>query len=134
MLDKGKGQSNMASTPEGAVKKAVRDVLDGYPDLYYEMPVPTGYGRSGLDFTCCYRSIFFAIETKAPGKKPTLRQGVTAERIRQGGGVVFIIDGTASENLALLKLWLLAMSGQQPMIAVNRAAPIPQTQAARRPI
>ena len=27
-----------------------------------------------MDFLGCYRGRFFAIETKAPGKKPTLRQ------------------------------------------------------------
>lgn len=81
-------------TPEGRVKAAVKRVLDKYKGFYTFWPVPSGYGPSSLDCLLCVCSRFVAIETKAPGKKPTPRQKLTIERIERAGGVVFIIDGT----------------------------------------
>jgi hypothetical protein len=92
----------MASTPEGKVKKTVSALLRSVPDLYYFMPVPSGYGESTLDYLGCYKGQFFAVETKAPGKKPTDRQNMMIERMRKAGGTVFIIDGDISE----LKQWI----------------------------
>lgn len=92
----------MASTPEGKVKKTVSALLKATPGLYYFMPVQAGMGASTLDYLGCYRGKFFAIETKAPGKKPTDRQNMIIERIRQCGGAVFVIDGDITE----LKQWI----------------------------
>jgi hypothetical protein len=39
----------------------------------------------------------FAIETKAPGEKPTVRQQRTIDSIRKAGGTVFVIDGNFEE-------------------------------------
>jgi len=77
-------------------------LLRSIPDLYYFMPVPSGYGESSLDYLGSFRGRFFAVETKAPGKKPTDRQNMIIERIRKSGGAVFIIDGDITE----LKNWL----------------------------
>ena len=89
----------MASTPEGKVKKMVNAVLDEFEDrltgggLYRYWPVPSGFGASSLDCLICYRGMFIAIETKAPGKKPTPRQELCIAQIKEGGGVVLVIDG-----------------------------------------
>ena len=90
------------STPEGKVKGKVTELLKKYPGLYYEMPVPGGYGKSGLDYFGCYKGKFFSVETKAPGKKPTDRQQLTIAAITRAGGAVFVIDG----DLSKLKEWL----------------------------
>ena len=90
------------STPEGKVKRKVTELLKKYSDLYYEMPVPGGYGKSGLDYIGCYKGKFFSVETKAPGKKPTDRQQLTISAITRAGGAVFVIDGDTTE----LKDWL----------------------------
>lgn len=92
----------MAATPEGKVKKTVSALLRSVPDLYYFMPVPSGYGESSLDYLGCYRGRFFAIETKKPGGKPTDRQNMIIERMKQSGGCVFVIDGDLTE----LKKWI----------------------------
>lgn len=89
-------------TPEGKVKKAVTEALRKRGDVYIFMPVPSGYGQSSLDYVCCYRGRFFAIETKRPGGKPTDRQMQIASLIKRSGGAVFIIDGDLSE----LEAWL----------------------------
>lgn len=80
-------------TPEGRVKAKVNRLLDKYAGLYRHMPVPYGYGASTLDYLICFRGKFIAIETKAPGKKPTDRQRMIADKIRAAGGDVFVIDG-----------------------------------------
>lgn len=79
-------------TPEGRVKAAVNRLLDKYKSIYKFMPVPGGFGASSLDYLLCVNGKFVAIETKAPGKKPTDRQRRIAAQIERAGGVVFIID------------------------------------------
>ena len=81
----------MAKGPESKVKGAVKAFLTARGAWFY-MPVLTGYGISTLDFIGCYKGRFFAIETKAPGKKPTPRQSLTIEQIGSHGGQVFVID------------------------------------------
>lgn len=92
----------MARTPEGKVKDKVKRVLKKY-GCYYFMPVQTGYGSPTLDFLCCCRGVFIAIETKQPGKQPTPRQELTIADIRSARGIVFVIDGDTTELEALLK-------------------------------
>lgn len=94
----------MAQTPEGRVKKKVSDLLKSVSEIYYFMPVPSGFGESTLDYIGCYRGKLFAIETKAPGKKPTPRQMQIINAIRRAGGAVFVIDGDITE----LQQWIRA--------------------------
>lgn len=84
-------------TPENIVKNNVKKVLDKFKsqiDGFW--PVPSGYGESHLDYVGCIDGQFFAIETKAPGKKPTPRQLERIRRVELAGGMVFVIDGTAN--------------------------------------
>jgi hypothetical protein len=76
-------------------------IADG--SVYFEMPVPTGWGKSGLDYTICYCGFFVSIETKAPGEWLTPRQRDTAIAILKAGGKVFIIS--AVEGLDAFKRW-----------------------------
>jgi hypothetical protein len=93
----------MAVTPEGKIKKLVKVVLnefgivveqDGYVchEIKTFWPVPGGMGESDLDCIVCYRGRYIAIETKAPGKKPTPRQEYCIARTKAAGGMVFVID------------------------------------------
>lgn len=91
------------TTAEGKVKKAVKKLLDSYGDYHYRfMPVPTGFGKTTLDFLICYKGRFLAIETKKPLGKPTTLQEQTIEEMRTAGAKVFVIDGDLTE----LKAWL----------------------------
>ena len=92
----------MASTPEGKVKNTVSKLLKSVDGLFYTMPVPSGFGESTLDYIGCYRGKYFAVETKAPGKKPTGRQDMIIEKMRKAGGAVFVIDGDTTE----LRNWI----------------------------
>lgn len=83
-------------TPEGKVKAKVSALLKKY-GVYYFMPVQTGYGKKTLDYLCCWNSVFFAVETKAPGKVPTSLQEVTIKEIREAGGFVFVLDGDPTD-------------------------------------
>ena len=88
-------------TPEGRVKAKVKKLLKGY-NLYSNWPVPCGYGTPMLDCVGCFLGLFFSIETKAPGGKPTPRQQQTIEEQRRAGAKVFVIDGDTTE----LEEWL----------------------------
>ena len=81
----------MAMTPEGKVKKSVRQVLDRL-GAYYVMPVTGGYGRQGApDFLVCYQGKFFGIETKAGKGKTTALQELNLSQIRDAGGVALVV-------------------------------------------
>ena len=93
----------MATTPEGKIKRKVSEFLRSVPDCYYFMPVPGGYGAATLDYIGCYCGEFFAIETKAPGKKPTDRQEATIASIISAGGKVFVID--KADGIDAIRKW-----------------------------
>jgi hypothetical protein len=93
------------TTPEGAVKKKIKRVLDKYRNvIYVYMPVPGGFGKSSLDYLGCFYGKFFAIEAKRPGGKPTPRQWTMIAAIEAAGGKVFVIDG--EDELAIFGQWL----------------------------
>lgn len=95
----------MGMTPEGKVKASVKRLLEEY-GAYYYMPVPTGYGRTTLDFLGCHKGRFFSIETKALGKKPTTLQRETIHDMELAGGKVFVIDEIGGPVYLLLVAWL----------------------------
>lgn len=76
---------------EKTVKAAVKKRLNSL-GAYHHWPVQMGMGEVCLDCHGCYDGLYFAIETKAPGKKPTLRQEITIARIRAAGGLVYVVD------------------------------------------
>ncbi|RLA43275.1 MAG: hypothetical protein DRR04_10325 [Gammaproteobacteria bacterium] len=68
-----------------------------------------GFGAPSLDFIGCHVGHFFAIETKAAGKKPTDRQRITMGEMARCGGKIFVIDGTGKTcTYAELEAWILA--------------------------
>lgn len=93
----------MSRTPEGKVKARVIAVLKA-AGAYYHMPVVTGHGRPSLDFVGCHAGQFFGIETKAGSGKPTERQQLTMQEIKQAGGRVFLVNDATGEGE--LRQWL----------------------------
>jgi len=90
------------STPEGKVKAAVKKLLDQH-NIYYFMPATGGYGRSGVpDFICCVKGNFVAVETKAGKAKPTALQMREMERIKNSGGLAFVINEDTVDDLLYL--------------------------------
>ncbi len=82
----------MAATPEAKIKKRIRDVLSKH-NIYYAMPIGTGYGNSGVpDFLCCVEGKFLAIEAKAGNNQPTALQLRNLKSIQEGGGVTMVIN------------------------------------------
>ena len=91
-------------TPEGKVKRKVSRLLKETEYVYYHMPVQNGMGRPTLDYVGCHMGRFFAIETKAPGKKPTARQKLTMQEMESAGAEVFLIDSV--DAIGELDQWL----------------------------
>ncbi len=90
-------------TPEAVLKDKVKTYLNG-TGAYWYMPVPSGYGKQTVDFLCCVRGRFLGIETKAPGKRPTVRQLVCLSEIQRAGGVSFWVD-SYEDFLAHMKVY-----------------------------
>lgn len=102
-------------TPEGKVKARVKKVLKA-AGAYQFWPVQMGYGAATVDCIGCYKKMFYAIETKAPGKHPTPRQELTIKDMRDAEGAVFVIgesfeDGEYSGMQSLIE-WLTAVMQQ----------------------
>lgn len=95
------------TTPEGKTKEKVKKLLRRV-GVYYHMPVMNGMGAPTLDFICCIRGYYLAIETKAEGKKPTPRQLVTMEEMKAAGAFVFVVANDADLNYLEAFLTLLA--------------------------
>lgn len=87
----------MAQTPEAKVKKKIIEILKKH-DVYYAMPIGTGFGNAGVpDFLCCVDGYFIAIEAKAGKGTTTALQEKHLREIRNTGGVALVINET---NLA----------------------------------
>lgn len=95
-------------TPEGKIKEKVKAVFKKH-GAYYHMPVMNGMGAPTLDFIACCRGLFFAVETKAAGKKPTKRQEVTMADMARANAFVFVVSDEAS--LATLDAVLTLITG-----------------------
>lgn len=105
-------------TPEGKVKKAIYDLLNTYEIMpasragaalhatgWYYAAVQGPMSVRGIpDIIGHYRSKFFAIEAKAPGKEPSGFQRLQIDAIRASGGAVFVVDGVGS--LKIFEEWL----------------------------
>ena len=96
----------MATTPEGRVKSRLRELFAQYDGMYSYWPVPSGFGKTTLDVLGCYRGKFFSVETKAEGKKPTLRQTEEIKHIEYAMGKAFVMSGEASPVFDELREWL----------------------------
>jgi Holliday junction resolvase len=89
----------MATTPEGKVKKKVKEILDK-KGAYYFMPATGGFGRSGVpDFIGCINGVFFGIECKAGKGIPTALQEREIRKIINAGGYAWVINEENVGNL-----------------------------------
>lgn len=115
-------------TPEGRVKKAIKEWLDarsfwragadcpeGEVRGWYYMPVPNGMGVGGIpDFVGSYMAEDadghyvgprpMAIEAKAPGEKPTALQLDRHAEMRAANWLVLVVDDVS--QLAQLEHYL----------------------------
>lgn len=93
----------MATTPEAKVKAKIKAILKAH-NIYYAMPIGTGYGNSGIpDFLCCVNGKFLAIEAKAGKGKTTALQEKNLTNVRKSGGLTAVIYET---NVADLAEWI----------------------------
>jgi len=82
----------MAQTPEVKVKNRIKAILKEN-DVYYAMPIGSGYGNSGVpDFLCCVNGQFLAIEAKVGDNQPTALQRKNLDQIRDAGGTSIVIN------------------------------------------
>lgn len=81
----------MAATPEAKVKAKIKAILKEH-NVYYAMPIGSGYGNSGVpDFLCCVNGKFVAIEAKAGKGEPTALQWKNLGAVNNAGGYALVI-------------------------------------------
>jgi pantoate kinase len=84
----------MAATPEAKVKNKIKAILKSH-NVYYAMPMGTGFGNSGVpDFLCCVNGKFVGIEAKAGKGVATALQLKNLAQINNAGGYTCIINET----------------------------------------
>ena len=87
--------------PEKKVKQEIKDYLTAR-QIYFFMPVPTGYGRRVIpDFIVCYRGRFIALECKSDVGTTSAWQDRELAMIRGSGGVAVVCK--APVHLDVLK-------------------------------
>ena len=92
-------------TPEAKVKKKVKTILDEL-GVYYFMPAMGNFGRAGIpDSIGCYNGRFVAIECKAGKGKTTALQERELARIKDAGGVAYVINEDNLHELKDLIIW-----------------------------
>lgn len=95
---------------ESYVKGLVKKLLEKY-GAHQHWPVQTGYGAATLDCVGCYNSLYFAVETKRPGKTTTARQDLTIKEMREAGAAVFVVgerwENDVFSGMDDLEEWLL---------------------------
>ncbi|PWU21861.1 MAG: recombinase RecB [Verrucomicrobia bacterium] len=85
---------------EHYVKKDIKLLLQRY-GAYFHMPVKKAIGTATVDFLCCVRGRFVAIETKAPGGRLTGRQKAILHTVRGAGGIAFFCSSAAEAEKIL---------------------------------
>lgn len=92
LLIKKKKRRRTGKTPEGRVKDDVNAFLDLIGAFPF-MPSQTFRGKKAVDYLVCWRSIYIAIETKAPGvNKATGIQEEFLQSVRNAGGWTFLVN------------------------------------------
>lgn len=92
----------MAQTPEGKVKDKIKKILKAH-NIYFAMPMGTGYGNAGVpDFLCCVDGRFVAVEAKAGKGTTTALQKKNIAEIEACGGTAWVVDEL---NIHLFELW-----------------------------
>lgn len=91
-------------TPEAKVKVKIQKILKAH-DVYFTMPIGTGFGSAGVpDFVVCHKGCFIGIEAKSGDNKPTALQLDHMKRIRERGGHTLVVNEDNYEELdSLLK-------------------------------
>jgi len=93
----------VAQTPEGKVKDRIKKILKAH-NIYYAMPMGTGYGNAGVpDFLCCVKGMFVGVEAKADKGQPTALQLKNMSAIEASGGHAWLVNEL---NMDLFELWI----------------------------
>lgn len=105
----------MASTPEAKVKDACKKYLKAIGAWFF-MPVSNGMGQVGIpDIICCYKGMFIAVETKAPGKRgnTTPNQERVIEAIKGADGWAIVVDNVSQlhEFITAIKAYRILENG-----------------------
>ena len=96
----------MASTPEAKVKEKIKKILKEN-NVYFAMPMGTGYGNSGVpDFLCCVGGHFLAIEAKAGKGIPTALQEKNMRDIKAAGGLAMVVNENNFDFLSQTIKWM----------------------------
>jgi len=77
---------------EQALIDQIKAYLNGIPQLFYWKEHGGIYGTAGIpDIIICFKGRFIALEVKAKGRKTTVLQQITINRINKAGGTAVVV-------------------------------------------
>jgi len=77
---------------ESMITAQIKAYLSSVPNLFFWKTHGGLYGTAGMpDLIICYKGKFIALECKAPGRKPTLVQKLTINKINRAGGLAVVV-------------------------------------------
>lgn len=90
-----------ANTPEGKVKKFVKDYMKKhFPEAYFYSPPGGAFGKAGTpDHFYLYKGVFIAIEIKAPNGKLSVLQEKTLKQLAECGAVAAVVKGNDLDKM-----------------------------------
>lgn len=78
---------------EGDVKKHIKEILNAFKFLYWDMPGATQFGRVGRhDFIICQKGCYWTIEAKYDDNVPNDNQINFANGVAGAGGISLCIN------------------------------------------
>jgi len=77
---------------EQALIDQIKAYLNGIPQLFYWKAHGGIYGTAGIpDIIICYKGKFIGLEVKAKGRKATVLQQITINKIIKAGGTAVVV-------------------------------------------
>ena len=77
---------------EQALIDQIKAYLNGMPQLFYWKEHGGIYGTAGIpDIIICFKGRFIGLEVKAKGRKTTVLQQITINRINKAGGTAVVV-------------------------------------------
>lgn len=90
---------------EKDIVDAIREYLQTKDKLFYWKEHGGQFGTAGIpDIIVCYKGKFIGLEVKLPGRKPTLLQKITLNKIQKAKGIAKVVTSVEEVKEIIEKL------------------------------
>lgn len=91
--------------PEAKIGKKIREYIENAGGFVFKVHGGPQMMAGLPDLIACIQGLFFGIEVKQPGQKPTARQEFVHRMIRRSGGVVIVAHSVEEAQTGIEQLF-----------------------------